>query len=321
MEEYDELENETVQATQVVTGQGEERAEVNDELKQIVEESRKRKRGNEEVESSEQKACDWVSDMAYIPWRDKLRHRDFIGERGFNKWVSLFQELVESKGWHLFYEHKAPGFVDVVKEFYANMVGMKDKVVYVIGKWIPFEREQIDQMYNLQERKNGSKFKRLVEKPYYQEIVDLLTDGKGKWNATRKNPHESIAKRALTEPAKVWFYFLCSIMLPSKHLCMVKEKEAVLLYAILKGYKFSVGKIIENSILSYYRGGYKGLIPHPTLISRLCILGGVQEDREEEENGPRTSPLKLTRITKGPKNRNRGRQVEAVREEEEPVEI
>ena len=90
-----------------------------------------------------------------------------------------------------------------------------------------------------------------------------------------KKPHESIIRVALTEPAKVWFYFLCSVILPSKHLCIVREKEAVLLFAILKGYKFSVGKIIKNSILSYYRGGYKGLIPHPMLISRLCILGGL----------------------------------------------
>ena len=66
MEEYDKLENETVQATQVVTGQGEERTEVNDELEKTVEESRKRKRGNEEVESNEQKSGDWVYDMAYI---------------------------------------------------------------------------------------------------------------------------------------------------------------------------------------------------------------------------------------------------------------
>ena len=66
MEEYDELEHETVQATQVVTGQGEERAEVNDELEQTVEESRKRKRGNEDAKSSEQKFGDWVSNMAYI---------------------------------------------------------------------------------------------------------------------------------------------------------------------------------------------------------------------------------------------------------------
>ena len=201
------------------------------------------------------------------------------------------------------------------------MVGMKDKTVYIRGKWISFSREQIDHTYNLQERKNGSKFKRLVEAPNFQKIVDQLTDGKGKWNATKKNPHESIVRGALTEPAQVWFYFLCSIILPSKHLCTIREKEAVLLYAILKGYKFNVGKIIENSILSYYRGRYKWLIPHPTLISRLCILGGVQGDWEEEENWPKTSPLTLTGITKGPKNRGRGRQVEDVREEEELVEI
>ena len=90
-----------------------------------------------------------------------------------------------------------------------------------------------------------------------------------------------------------------------------------MLYAILKGYKFSIGKIIENSTLSYYKVGYKGLIPHPTLISRLYILGGVQGEWEEEENYPNTSPLTLTTITKGPKNRVKGRQVEAVREEQE----
>ena len=82
----------------------------------------------------------------------------------------------------------------------------------------------------------------------------------------------------------------------------VKEKEAVLLFAILKGYKFSVGKIIENSISSYYREGYRGLVPHPTLITRLCILGSMEGDWEEEETCPKTSPLTLTGVIKGPKN-------------------
>ena len=263
-----------------------------------MEESRKRKRGNEEAENSEQKASEWVSDMAYIAWRDKLQHKDFLRERGFRKWISPFQELIESKGWHLLCKHKAPRFVDVVKEFYANMVGNKDKAVYVRGRWISFSKEQINQTFNLKEKNDGSKFKRLVEAPNFQKIVDLLTYSKGKWNATRKNQHESIARGALTEQEKVWFYFLSSVILPSKHLCIIREKEAVLLYAILKGYKFNVGKLIENSILSYYRGGYKGLIPHPRLILRLCILGGVQGDWEEEENYPKTSPLTLTGIKK-----------------------
>ena len=186
--------------------------------------------------------------------------------------ISPFLEIVESKGWHLFCEHKALGFVDAVKEFYADMVEMKDKTVYVRGKWISFSREEIDKTYNLKERKNGSKFKKLVKEPDFHKIIDLLTYGKGKWNATRKNPHEPIARGSLTKQAKV-FYFLCSIILPSNHLSTIKENKAVLLYAILKGYKFSVGKIIENSILSYYRGGYMGLVPHLALIMRLCILG------------------------------------------------
>ena len=149
----------------------------------------------------------------------------------------------------------------------------------------------------------------------------MLIDGKGKWNTTRKNPHESIARGALTEQAKVWLYFVCSLMLPTKHLSIVRENEVVMLYAILKGYKLSVGKIIENSILRYYRGGYKGLVPHPTLITRLCILGGVEGDWEEEENSPKTSPLTLTGITKDPKNKGREREAEATEEEEENIEI
>ena len=137
----------------------------------------------------------------------------------------------------------------------------------------------------------------------------------------QEKPHESIARGLLTEQAKVWFYFICSVILPSKHLSTVREKEGVLLYAIPKGYKLSMEKIIENSILSYYKGGYRGLVPPPALITRLCILGGVEGDWKEEENCPRTSPLTLTRITKGPKNKGREREAEIEREDEDDVEI
>ena len=81
----------------------------------------------------------------------------------------------------------------MVKEFYANMMGTKDKTIYVREICVSFNREHINQTFNLQVRKDGSKFKRLVETPNFRKIVDLLIDGKGKWNATRKNPHESIA--------------------------------------------------------------------------------------------------------------------------------
>ena len=95
----------------------------------------------------------------------------------------------------------------------------------------------------------------------------------------------------------------------------MRKNEAILLYVLLKGYKINVGNIIKNSILSYYKSKYKGLIPHPATISRLCILGGVKGIWEKEETCSRASPLTLTGITKGPKNKSKEKEVETKEEE------
>ena len=73
-EEYDEREEETIQAAQVEIRQSEERAEVSEEPEQPMEETRKRKRVTEETsaERTEEKASDWVLERAYVAWRDKL---------------------------------------------------------------------------------------------------------------------------------------------------------------------------------------------------------------------------------------------------------
>ena len=101
--------------------------------------------------------------------------------------------------------------------------------------------------------------------------------------------------------------------MPSKHLSTMQKEEAVLLYAILKGYKIDVGEIIEKSIYNY-----RGLIPHTSIITKLCILGKVDFDREEEERCPKTSPLILTSITKPPSNKGKEK-MQVIKEEETRV--
>ena len=123
-------------------------------------------------------------------------------------------------------------------------------------------------------QKDSSKFKKQLKEPEHQKIVDLLTVGKGKWKGTRKTPFKSIARGGPTEEAKVWFYFISSVLMPSKHLSIVRREEAILLYALLKGYKIIVGKIIEKSILGYSESKCRGVIPHPATITILCIQGG-----------------------------------------------
>ena len=79
----------------------------------------------------------------------------------------------------------------------------------------------------------------------------------------------------------------------------------------------NVGCLIEESIRGYHLRNKRGLIPHPTTISRLCILAGVRGSWDEEETCPKVSPLTLTGVTKGPRNKKQKGIMEL---EEEPGE-
>ena len=63
----------------------------------------------------------------------------------------------------------------------------------------------------------------------------------------------------------------------------------------------NIGILIEESIKGYHHSNKRGLIPHLTTITRLCLWVGVKGNWEEEEKCPRVSPLTLTGVTRGPK--------------------
>ena len=174
----------------------------------------------------------------------------------------------------------------------------------------------INEMYRMEGQKNGSKCKKMMENPNREKIARKLTDGKGKWKKG-KGEKKTIKRGDLTEEAKVWFYFLASVMVPTKHVCMVREQEAIILYAMLKGHKINAGAVIENSIMRYHEGNKRGLIPHPTTITRLCLRAGVKGTWEEEEECPKVSLLTLTGVSKGPKNqKKKGIMIETYSREE-----
>ena len=144
-------------------------------------------RHNEEAESEGDK--DFVSVEAHALWNKLFANKGFINERGFGKIISPFSEIIENKGWDFFCKHKAPGFVALAREFYSNMVEMKEDSIYVRGVWVPFGHKRINEVFHLKELKHGLKFKKLVEKPDHEKIINLLTAGQGKLEATKKNPH------------------------------------------------------------------------------------------------------------------------------------
>ena len=79
------------------------------------------------------------------------------------------------------------------------MIDMMEDAVYVRGVWVPMGHERINEVLQIRDPKNGSKYKKLIKEPNHEKIVDCLTGGKGKWNSTKKNPHESILRGSLTK--------------------------------------------------------------------------------------------------------------------------
>ena len=253
---------------------------------------------------TEEDVDDFVSEEAHSNMWKYYAHKGFVAERRFKTPITPFKELIEKRGWETLCAHRRAGYVAVVREFYANLVGRKDNTVYVRGVWVPYGAQAINQVYGLAGLKHGSKYKKLLENPDLKKIAEKLTGGKAQLRQEKGGP-KTLNRGSLTEKAKVWFYFLASVLVPTKHLSTVREQEVVMLYAILKGYKINIGAIIENSIMRYHDGNKRGLIPHPATVTILCLKAGVKGDWGTEEEVPLASPLVLTGVTKGPRNQKK----------------
>ena len=232
-----------------------------------------RRKGKEKQQEEEED--DFVSKEAFSIWKKHYAGKGFVGERGFGQLISPFKELIEQRGCGKFCKHQKSGYAAVVREFYCNLVWRKENSIFVRGVWVPYGAETINEMYGMEGQKHGSKYKKITDNPNRENITRKLTDGKVKWGQGREEK-KIINSGDLTEEAKVWFYFLASVLVPTKHVCTVREEKAIILYAILKGYKLNAGAIIENSIMRYHEGNKKGLIPHPATITRLCIRADVK---------------------------------------------
>ena len=108
-----------------------------------MEESRKRKRGADEVEAEQRKdrARNFISDKVSTLMERILKDRGFIAERGFKKLISPFSKILEKRRWQSLGEHKQHGCATLVNEFFANMVEKEGKNVYVRGNWVDFSKE------------------------------------------------------------------------------------------------------------------------------------------------------------------------------------
>ena len=151
------------------------------EVQQVTKQQRKkRKEKQQEGEEDE-----FVSEEAFSIWKKHYAGKGFVGERGFIQLISPFKELIEQRGWGKFCKHQKSGYAAVVREFYSNLVGRKENSVYVSGVWVPYGADTINEMYGIEGKKHGSKYKKIADNPNREKIARKLTDGKVKWGQER----------------------------------------------------------------------------------------------------------------------------------------
>ena len=97
-------------------------------------------------------------------------------------------------------------------------------------------------------------------------------------------------RTGLTGTAKSWLYFVSSQLIPMKHVSTVQKDKAMLTYAIVSGFKFNVGAMIENHILESFIGW--SLYIHPSLPSFVCKLGWkLPKMKKNAPHDPSSIPL------------------------------
>ena len=184
-----------------------------------------------EVEAREDRVL--FSDGGAKNFKEILAKKGIIGERGFNEIMSPFEEEIERRGWGKICKHPGEGRIVLVREFYANLEDRKNLTCYVRGKWVPFGERTISQLFELKEVGDCSEHEELEKNPNLEKIANKVTRGRGEWQSTLTIPHAYLYKGNLTKVSKVWFYFLNSVMKPSKHVSIVRQDRALLLYALV----------------------------------------------------------------------------------------
>ncbi|KAK8934283.1 hypothetical protein KSP39_PZI015012 [Platanthera zijinensis] len=215
-------------------------------------------------------------------WFRSLKALPFIFERGFNMekraWSVTYAERIKALQWEAFCHPRTEAILPMVYEFYANAKSIEGEVVTVRGKAVEFSAEMISDMFNLEDH-GYDDYAEILNKVSLQEMTDTVCCTPTPEWASRT--HKVLKTSCLTREAKVWLLFINASIMPTRHPNTITLDKVALIYGILKGLYFDLGKIITLQLRQKIREEKPRQLWFPTLITELCLQAGVEKDEED----------------------------------------
>ncbi|QCE00631.1 hypothetical protein DEO72_LG7g1921 [Vigna unguiculata] len=189
--------------------------------------------------------------------------------------VNEFQLELIRRGWERLGSYPSTFSVTLVKEFYSNAKVTTSVaptfLSYVRGKRVPFDADTINEFLGTQLADDVEcQFSVLEDEGVApgELIQALCLAGEGF--------HRGMIQRGSLPPlARFWTAFVHANISPCSHVSDLTEGRATILYTILTGRVMDVGQFIANEIHRCANVAGKAALDHPSLITHLCSLAGV----------------------------------------------
>ncbi|QCD84055.1 hypothetical protein DEO72_LG2g4405 [Vigna unguiculata] len=189
--------------------------------------------------------------------------------------VNEFQLELMRRGWERLGSYPSTYSVTLVKEFYANAKVTTSAaptfLSYVRGKRVPFDADTINEFLGTQLADDVEcQFSLLEDEGVApgELLQALCLAGEGFHRGT-------IQRGSLHPLARFWSAFVHANISPCSHVSDLTEGRATILYTILTGRVMDVGQFIANEIHRCANAAGKAALGHPSLITHLCSLAGV----------------------------------------------
>ena len=192
--------------------------------------------------------------------------------------MQTIHNVVAKRGWLEFCKHPRDPVLQVVKEFYANLVSPYQHNIWVRNTLVPLYSRVINAFYNLP-AEITCEYAKLRDKLTPKKCTTIFTTFTIE-GASWANEKGLIVNMIDLKPiAKVWVIFLKSRLMPTTHTATVSQERLVLLYVLVRGLPIDVGSIIEKEIRETHR---TVALLFPSLVTSICVVSCVRPNARDD---------------------------------------